>query len=135
MKLRPLAQKAEGVRKEQWIACRACRLWITQGARIQGMYEDAIIASMVIGMPSLIVLFWMVLRHREKMVRKDDISKPAAAAIEARLERLENAIESIAVEVERVGEGQRFTTRLLSERGAVGAPIVTRPTERKNTPH
>ena len=99
------------------------------------MYEDAIIASMVIGMPSLVLLFWMVLRHREKMARKDGVSQPAAAAIEARLERLENAVESIAVEVERVGEGQRFTTRLLSERGVVGAPIAARPSERVNTPH
>ena len=32
-----------------------------------------------------------------------------------RLERMEHAIESIAVEVERISEGQRFTTKLLSE--------------------
>ena len=36
-----------------------------------------------------------------------------------RLERMEHAIDSIAVEVERITEGQRFTTKLLSEgRGA-----------------
>jgi len=34
----------------------------------------------------------------------------------ARLERMEQAIEAMAVEVERVAEGQRFTTKLLSER-------------------
>ena len=33
-----------------------------------------------------------------------------------RLEHMEQAIDSIAVEVERISEGQRFTTRLLSER-------------------
>lgn len=33
-----------------------------------------------------------------------------------RLERMEQAIEAMAVEVERVAEAQRFTTRLLSER-------------------
>ena len=33
-----------------------------------------------------------------------------------RLERMEEAIEAMAVEVERVAEAQRFTTRLLSER-------------------
>ncbi len=33
-----------------------------------------------------------------------------------RLERIEQAIDSIAVEVERISEGQRFTTKLLSER-------------------
>ena len=36
-----------------------------------------------------------------------------------RLERMEHALDSIAIEVERITEGQRFTTRLLSEgRGA-----------------
>jgi hypothetical protein len=33
-----------------------------------------------------------------------------------RLQRMEQAIESIAIEVERIGEAQRFTTKLLSER-------------------
>lgn len=44
--------------------------------------------------------------------------------ITSRLERMEQAIDSIAVEVERISEGQRFTTRLLSE-GAKSA--VSRP--------
>lgn len=35
-----------------------------------------------------------------------------------RLERIEQAMDAIAIEVERVSEGQRFVTRLLSERGA-----------------
>lgn len=40
----------------------------------------------------------------------------------ARLERMEQAIDSIAVEVERISEAQRFTTKLLAERAmpAVG---------------
>jgi hypothetical protein len=33
-----------------------------------------------------------------------------------RLQRIEQAVESIAVEVERIGEAQRFTTRLLADR-------------------
>ena len=32
-----------------------------------------------------------------------------------RLERMERAIEAVAIEVERISEGQRFTTKLLSE--------------------
>ena len=40
----------------------------------------------------------------------------------ARLERMEQAIDSIAIEVERISEGQRFTTRLLSERADRGLP-------------
>ena len=33
-----------------------------------------------------------------------------------RLERLEQAVEAIAIEVERVGEGQRYLTRVLENR-------------------
>ena len=40
----------------------------------------------------------------------------------ARLERIEHAVETMAVEIERISEGQRFTNRLMSERArGVGA--------------
>ena len=39
-----------------------------------------------------------------------------------RLERIEQAVEAIAVEVERVSEGQRFVTRLMSEAKLAPAP-------------
>jgi len=59
------------------------------------------------------------------MARRMDRERAAPALDSdagARLERMEHAIESIAIEVERIAEGQRFTTRLLSNRGeAVGA--------------
>jgi hypothetical protein len=44
--------------------------------------------------------------------------KPAAVPPElaARLAHMEQAIDAIAVEVERISEGQRFTTKLLAER-------------------
>ena len=42
----------------------------------------------------------------------------------ARLERMENAIESIAIEVERLAEGQRFTTRLLADRAGAQPPVA-----------
>lgn len=37
-----------------------------------------------------------------------------------RLERMEQAIDSIAIEMERVSEGQRFVTRLMSENRPLG---------------
>ena len=36
--------------------------------------------------------------------------------VTGRLERIEHAIEAVAVEVERISEGQRFTTKLLAEK-------------------
>jgi hypothetical protein len=37
----------------------------------------------------------------------------------ARLARVEQIVEATAVEIERISEGQRFTTRLLSEKKAI----------------
>ena len=43
-------------------------------------------------------------------------------ATQQRLEQLQQAVDTIAIEVERISEGQRFVTRLLSdERPALGA--------------
>lgn len=36
--------------------------------------------------------------------------------VSGRLERMEQALDTIAIEVERISEGQRFTTKLLAER-------------------
>jgi len=52
-----------------------------------------------------------------------------------RLNRIETAVDSTALEVERIAEGQRFTTRLLAERS--GAPPVVDKTRAggSTTPH
>jgi hypothetical protein len=53
---------------------------------------------------------------------------PAAPAESGeRLERIEQAVDAIAIEVERVSEGQRFVTRLLSERGGLGLNAAQPP--------
>jgi hypothetical protein len=38
--------------------------------------------------------------------------------VDQRLERIEQAVDAIAIEVERISEGQRFTTKLLADRAA-----------------
>ncbi len=49
--------------------------------------------------------------------RMDADSKNARIPTEvtSRLERIEQAVDAVALEVERISEGQRFTTKLLSE--------------------
>ena len=45
---------------------------------------------------------------------------PATGALrnEAQLEQLQQSIDAIAIEVERIAEAQRFTAKLMSERSA-----------------
>jgi hypothetical protein len=49
-----------------------------------------------------------------------------------RLERIEQAIEAVATEVERIAEGQRFTTKLMTE--AKPAPALQAPATQNTTP-
>ncbi len=88
---------------------------------IAGFFTTVIV--IVIGLP----LVKARIRERER--------NPALSAAEkereARLARMETAIEAMAVEIERISEGQRFVTKLLAERHA--PPAL--PAERAPEPH
>jgi len=64
----------------------------------------------VLGAAAILFFF---LRRRWKR-RKPALTQTAGVE-SARLERLENGMDAIAIEIERISEGQRFVTRLLSE--------------------
>jgi hypothetical protein len=57
-----------------------------------------------------------IARAFARKVDRESLQPKVPPEIMGRLERMELAIDSIAVEVERISEGQRFTTKLLSER-------------------
>lgn len=58
-----------------------------------------------------------ILRYRERTHNADrQLFNPGNADTANRLERIEQALEAVAVEVERISEGQRFVTKLLAER-------------------
>ena len=58
---------------------------------------------------------------RWKMKSIPPASNAKLDEIAARLEHIEQAIDAMAVETERISEGQRFTTKLLSERTSAGS--------------
>jgi hypothetical protein len=66
---------------------------------------------MVIGLP-------LVRAYARRMEHEPPSMSPELAA---RLAQMQQAIDAIAVEVERISEGQRFTTKLLAERAPDGA--------------
>ena len=44
-------------------------------------------------------------------------SDDALRHLSAQIEQLQGSMDAVSIEVERISEGQRFTTKLLSERG------------------
>ena len=101
------------------------------------MLNPEVAIPLVVGIATPVALVYRWLQHRERMARiAADARRPAAVADGerlARMERLERAVESIALEVERVGEGQRYLTRVLADRPPQGAAPM--PRAQTNTPH
>lgn len=72
---------------------------------------------------TLFVMAPLAFAAARRMLRRPFHSTPTPQFLEstARLERMEQAVDAIAVEVERISEGQRFVTGLLAKRGETPA--------------
>ena len=64
------------------------------------------------------VTMWIIVRVVLSASRRPSVQPPAVAPTfdDSRFSRLEEAVDSIALEVERIAEAQRFTAKLMSER-------------------
>lgn len=79
-----------------------------------------VVGGLAIVSTAFVVLASVVMWYRTRMRGSSPAALPADLV--QRLNRMEVGIESVAVEVERISEGQRFTTRLLSDRDRVEVP-------------
>ena len=52
-----------------------------------------------------------------RMLRRSKVAPaPSLTAVEQRLSAIEQSVDSVSLEIERIGEGQRFVTQLIGER-------------------
>lgn len=79
------------------------------------------------------IVLTLIKRWRSKPAELGREVSAALADIAERLARLEHSSDAMALEVERISEGQRFTTKLLAER-AQGAGVLEQG-RRVVTPH
>lgn len=87
--------------------------------------EEFILRLMEMILPAVVItiLGFPLMRVFARRLDRRDAPPANLSRIEERLGRLEAGVDSIAIEVERISEGQRFTARLLSERsGDAGRP-------------
>ena len=80
------------------------------------MNQDFYIVSVIFGVLGL-VLFPLARAFARRIEGRGAAPSQLSPDVTARLERIERAVESVAVEVERISEGQRFVTKVLSDRG------------------
>ncbi len=92
---------------------------------IGGFFFTAIVITL--GLP--LVRAWV--RRQDRL----GVTTPAEEERDRRMARMEAAVESMAVEIERISEGQRFVTKLLAEReqrsAALAAPVAREPHEER----
>jgi hypothetical protein len=81
--------------------------------------------SLVLG-TALVTAYVMRRFSRRRAIRTPETSSLAQGASNERLDRIEQAVDTIAVEIERVSENQRFMTRLMTETQLAGTIAAVR---------
>lgn len=79
----------------------------------------SVMLALVIGVPFMFV-------HLRRLWKKHSVVVSLTPELTQRLDAIERAVETTAVEIERVGEGQRFVTQLLANRSVEQAHLPSR---------
>ncbi|MGH7616074.1 MAG: hypothetical protein ACREPM_02480 [Gemmatimonadaceae bacterium] len=77
--------------------------------------------SIIVGMGCLTGILMTLLKRRTRPALPSDMTD-RLDDIANRLNRLDTAVDAVAVEVERISEAQRFTARVLAERSGQSLP-------------
>jgi hypothetical protein len=89
----------------------------------------SIVGTIFIGFPLAVAIARNMFR---RATRRDAAGPPAEST--QRMERLEQAVDAIAIEVERISEGQRFMTRMLTEGSAPALSVGQKAAEPARLP-
>ena len=84
----------------------------------------SIVGTIFIGFPLAIAIARNIFRRGSRQA-----PAPVAQESTQRMERLEQAVDAIAIEIERISEGQRFVTKLLTEGSAPALSVGQRSAE------
>jgi hypothetical protein len=77
-------------------------------------------------------------RTRERALRAELALRMMPSTAETQLGQLQESVEAMSLELERIGEAERFNARLLAERAPASAGVPTPPARREPgtiTPH
>jgi type VI protein secretion system component VasF len=89
----------------------------------QGPPESVLVLIIVLAsLAAATIIFAPLFRALGRRVERRGDPEASAERIAPRLDRIEQAIEAMAVEVERISEGQRYVTKQMHEMRALPAP-------------
>jgi len=84
------------------------------------------VAAILLGLP--------IARAIARRMDRGNVAQKVPAEVSGQLAQLTQAVDAIALEVERISEGQRFTTRLLSEQQANASRTLLAPAAGEREP-
>lgn len=107
-------------------------MWRLDHARRQ---EKMVFAGFVIVMLAAVFVLTPIARaFARRMEGKHTGRSPVDDGSRDQLQRIEQSIDAMAIEIERISEGQRFTTKLMSGREDAMLPVGSRDDARKPRP-
>ena len=91
----------------------------------QGLDDGGVVALLAVNVFLAFFLgrWWTARKYKRRGVIPSTAIAGLPENLGERMERIEHAVESVAIEVERISEGQRFTTKLMSEMRPAGAQL------------
>jgi hypothetical protein len=82
-------------------------------------------------MLTLAIAFPLVLAYARRLWKKSAVTVSMTPELDRRLDSIDRALETTALEVERIGEGQRFVTQLLANRAMQETAAKTLPADQR----
>jgi hypothetical protein len=101
----------------------------------RGLIQDMMaFVAIIVGMGCFTGVVTSYFKRRNRQI----VSSELGARLEEiadRLGRIDNAIDTMAIEVERISEAQRFTAKVLAERSTPATPALPDKRPGAVTPH
>ena len=88
--------------------------------------EDILIPMMFFITVIVVSIGWPIARAFARRMDRKALTPAVPTEVTARLERMEQALNAMSIEIERISEGQRFTTKLLAERASAMEALPAR---------
>lgn len=99
--------------REPWALPARRSLYVRPEVLMDRYTAIVAITSMIVGTAAFVTMVMAFVHLRTR--RNPGVDMGAVGRIEDRLTRIEQGMDAVAVEVERISEAQRFTTKLLTE--------------------
>ena len=104
------------------------------GAVAPSPWNNPAVVIPSVSIVSLTLLLPLAIGWARRISRRAPAPAPISSDVTTRLERIEQAVDSIAIEVERVSEGQRYVTKIMAGRPASAASNAGSPADQASSP-